>query len=68
MIDMIADHAGGSDLVIGGDFNLSISARQADEGRRTPSADLAIQRRLRDEFGLVNSHGVEAMSGITSRH
>jgi hypothetical protein len=54
ILDMIADHAGGGGLVIGGDFNLSISARQADEGRRTPSADLAIQRRLRDEFGLVN--------------
>jgi endonuclease/exonuclease/phosphatase family metal-dependent hydrolase len=54
ILDMIARHAGGGDLVIGGDFNLTITARQATEGRRTSAADLAIQRRLRDEFRLVN--------------
>jgi endonuclease/exonuclease/phosphatase family metal-dependent hydrolase len=54
ILDMIADHAGGCDLVIGGDFNLCISASQPVENRRTSVADLAIQRRLRKEFGLVN--------------
>ena len=54
ILDMIADHSGDGGLVIGGDFNLSITPRQPGEGRRTRTADLAIQRRLRDEFGLVN--------------
>lgn len=54
ILDMIAGHAGGAALLIGGDFNLSITPRQPGEGRRTRTADLAIQRRLRDEFGLVN--------------
>lgn len=54
ILDMIAGHAGGAALVIGGDFNLTISARLDTEARRTSVADLAIQRRLRDEFGLVN--------------
>ena len=54
ILDMIAEHAGGAGLVIGGDFNLTVSARQAAEARRTSAADVAIQRRLREEFGLVN--------------
>src|SRR4051812_28094131 len=54
ILDMIARHAGGAALVIGGDFNLTITPRQATEARRTSTADLAIQRRLRDEIVLVN--------------
>lgn len=54
ILDLIAGHAGDAALVIGGDFNLTISARLDTEGRRTSAADLAIQRPLRDEFGLVN--------------
>lgn len=54
ILDMIAGHSGDGGLVIGGDFNLSITPRQPGEGRRTRTADLAIQRRLRDDFGLVN--------------
>lgn len=54
ILDTIAGHAGVGDLVIGGDFNLSISASDAAESRRIPVGDLAIQRRLEDQFGLVN--------------
>ena len=54
ILDMIAGHSGGNDLVIGGDFNLTISARNDGEARKTNAADLAIQARLKDEFGLVN--------------
>src|SRR5436305_6305129 len=35
ILDMIAGHAGHAALVIGGDFNLTISPRQAAEARRT---------------------------------
>ncbi len=54
ILDMIALHSGGGDLVIGGDFNLTISARRDAEAQKTGVADLAIQVRLRDEFGLLN--------------
>jgi hypothetical protein len=54
ILDMIARHSGVGDLVIGGDFNLTIGARRDGEARKTRAADLAIQGRLRDEFGLVN--------------
>ena len=54
ILDMIAAHAGRGDLVIGGDFNVGIGERHASEDRTTSAADRAIQRRLRDEFGLAN--------------
>jgi endonuclease/exonuclease/phosphatase family metal-dependent hydrolase len=54
ILDMIARHSGVGDLVIGGDFNLTISARKDTEARKTSAADLAIQARLKHEFGLVN--------------
>ncbi len=54
ILDMIAEHADGFDLVIGGDFNLTISPRLVSEGRRTRLAHHAIHRRFLDEFGLVN--------------
>ena len=54
ILDMIAAVAGIGDVVIGGDFNIGISERHASEARATSKADLAIQRRLRDEFGLAN--------------
>ena len=54
ILDMIAAHVGRGDLVIGGDFNVGIGERQASEDRTTSAADRAIQRRLRDEFGLAN--------------
>lgn len=41
-------------MVIGGDLNLEISQRHESEPTKTSAADLAIQSRLRDEFGLAN--------------
>jgi exonuclease III len=54
ILDMIAAAAVGADVVIGGDFNISTSERHHSEERITPKADLAIQRRLKEEFGLMN--------------
>src|SRR5262249_13214575 len=54
ILDLIADSAGEGDVAIGGDFNLTVSPRQPSEGPIASAADLAIQRRLREEFGLVN--------------
>ncbi len=54
ILDMILDLIDGCDLVIGGDFNLTVSERHATEPLKTIADDLAIQARLRDEFGLVN--------------
>lgn len=51
---MIAKVVDGGLLVIGGDFNLTVGERLATETMSTTKADLAIQARLRDEFGLVN--------------
>ena len=42
------------ELVIAGDFNLTVSPRHLSEKRPMTSAELKIQSRLRDEFGLVN--------------
>ena len=45
--------AKGRDLIIGGDFNLTISSRHSFE-KPESKAVTAIQRRLRDELGLMN--------------
>lgn len=54
ILDCLLDFRDGTELVIGGDFNLSIGERHESEELRTSTADLKIQNRLRDEFGLVN--------------
>jgi endonuclease/exonuclease/phosphatase family metal-dependent hydrolase len=54
ILDMIASHAGGNEVLIGGDFNVSVGVRHTSEGRTTPVLDQAILQRLREEFGLVN--------------
>ncbi len=54
ILDGIVEVRDGCDLVIGGDFNMTISEPHEPEPRRTCEADLAIQARLRDEFGLIN--------------
>jgi exonuclease III len=43
-----------AEIVIGGDFNLTVSERHSDEERTTSNADRKIQTRLKDEFGLIN--------------
>ena len=54
ILDMLLDYRDGCDIIIGGDFNLSVSKRLATEERTTTTADLKIQARLESEFGLVN--------------
>jgi exonuclease III len=54
ILDLLLEYRDGCELVIGGDFNLSVSERQEDEEKTTSNADRKIQNRLRDEFGLVN--------------
>lgn len=53
LLDAIRQVARGRDVVIGGDFNLTVSHRTG-LGRPARKQDLAIQARLADEFGLVN--------------
>jgi endonuclease/exonuclease/phosphatase family metal-dependent hydrolase len=53
LLDEIKMVAAGRDVVIGGDFNLTVSNWSGSE-RPTCKQDLAIQVRLADEFGLVN--------------
>ncbi len=54
ILDMLMDYRDGCDVVIGGDFNITISERHEPEDRNTETADRKIQHRLRDEFGLIN--------------
>lgn len=54
ILDMLVDHRDGCEVVIGGDFNLTVSKRHESENRITEKADLKIQSRLGDEFGLLN--------------
>lgn len=50
----IARLAAGRDVVLGGDFNVTISERHAAEERRNTPGELAIHQRLRDDLSLVN--------------
>lgn len=54
ILDILLKYRDGCDLVIGGDFNLSVGERLESEDLSTSNADRKIQVRLRDEFGLVN--------------
>ena len=54
ILDFLLEYRNACDLVIGGDFNLTVSKRHKDEKKTTSNADLKIQARLRDEFGLIN--------------
>jgi exonuclease III len=53
LLDEIKKVAAGREIIIGGDFNLTVSHWPGPE-RPTCKQDLAIQARLADEFGLVN--------------
>ncbi|HUS17046.1 MAG TPA: hypothetical protein VM536_18770 [Chloroflexia bacterium] len=54
ILDCIQVGAGGADLVIGGDFNIAISRRQAGETLKNTPGELLIFARLEAEFGLMN--------------
>lgn len=53
ILDEIKKVAEGRDIIIGGDFNLTVSNWIGSE-RPVNKQDLAIQARLADEFGLLN--------------
>lgn len=53
ILDEIKKVAEGREVVIGGDFNLSVSHWAGSE-HPSRKQDLAIQARLSDEFGLLN--------------
>ena len=53
LLDEIKKVAAGREVVIGGDFNLTVSHWPGPE-RPTCKQDLAIQARLAEEFGLLN--------------
>lgn len=53
ILDQIVSIARGRDVILGGDFNLTVSHR-LDAERSTTNQDLLIQKRLIDELGLIN--------------
>jgi exonuclease III len=53
ILDEISRIAGRREIIIGGDFNLTVSNWTGSE-RPVSKQDLAIQARLADEFGLLN--------------
>jgi endonuclease/exonuclease/phosphatase family metal-dependent hydrolase len=53
LLDEIKKIAGGQDVVIGGDFNLTVSHWLGSD-RPVSNQELAIQARLADEFRLLN--------------
>jgi endonuclease/exonuclease/phosphatase family metal-dependent hydrolase len=53
LLDEIKKVARGREVVVGGDFNVGVSAWPGPE-RPTCKQDLAIQARLAEEFGLLN--------------
>jgi endonuclease/exonuclease/phosphatase family metal-dependent hydrolase len=53
-IAIAAQSAGTTEIVVGGDFNISISPR-SHSGDPVGARQRAVQVRLRDEFGLVNA-------------
>lgn len=55
ILDMIGANRGDGDLIIGGDFNLSVGERLESEELKTSRADLVILARLKSEFGLMSS-------------
>jgi endonuclease/exonuclease/phosphatase family metal-dependent hydrolase len=52
LLDEIGRIAIGSEIIIGGDFNLTVS-NSVESERSVKQRDLAIQARLADEFGLI---------------
>jgi exonuclease III len=53
ILDRIARVAKGDDVIVGGDFNISISTSAASD-RPVHKGNLAVQLRLQEEFGLIN--------------
>lgn len=53
LLDEIGRIANGSEIIVGGDFNLTVS-HSVESERPVSKQDMAIQARLADEFGLIN--------------
>ena len=53
LLDAIARIADGREIIVGGDFNLTVS-NSVESERPVSKQDLAIQARLADGFGLIN--------------
>lgn len=53
LLDEIGRIANGDEIIVGGDFNLAVS-HSLESARPSSKQDLAIQKRLADEFGLIN--------------
>ena len=53
LLDEIGRIAKRSEIIVGGDFNLTVS-HSIESERAVSKQDLAIQARLADEFGLIN--------------
>lgn len=54
ILNTIAPLTTGHAVIIGGDFNSTISERHGSEERKNTPGEAAIHRRLREEFGLIN--------------
>lgn len=54
ILDMLLEYRQGCQIVIGGDFNLSVSEPRKTGDRKVTAAETKIQRRIREEFGLIN--------------
>jgi len=53
ILDVIYEIAAGRDMIIGGDFNLTVSA-SLETSRPISKQDLEIRKQLSDKFGLIN--------------
>ena len=54
ILDCVQKVADGSEILIGGDFNITTAVRHPGEGSNNTKAGLAIFDRLRKKFGLIN--------------
>jgi endonuclease/exonuclease/phosphatase family metal-dependent hydrolase len=54
IIDIIVSMAHGHDVVVGGDFNITVSLRHESEPKQNALGEPEALRRLRRELGLIN--------------
>lgn len=55
ILNRIRELSDGSEILIGGDFNITTAYRHPTEGQKNTTGELTILRRLRTEFGLSNA-------------
>ena len=55
ILDEVARLSGDAEVILGGDFNLTVGRRIPGEGRVNKSAELELLDRLQEEFGLVSA-------------